>query len=147
MTELSGLLAGKRGLIFGVANNHSIAWGIAKRCAEAGAELALTYQGDQLKKRVEPLSAEIGAFVAGHCDVTDPATIDAVFAAVEKHWGAPRFRHPRRRLLRSHAADRPLRRDHRRQLRHDHEHLGLFADRDRPARREADEGWRLDRHA
>jgi enoyl-[acyl-carrier protein] reductase I len=89
--EMSGLLAGKRGLIFGVANNHSIAWGIAKRCAEAGASLALTYQGDQLKKRVEPLSAEIGAFVAGHCDVTDPATIDSVFAAVEKHWGGLDF--------------------------------------------------------
>ena len=86
MAGEGGLLAGKRGLIFGVANNRSIAWGIAKTFADAGAELALTYQGDQLKKRVEPLSAEIGARVAGHCDVTDPSTIDAVFAEVAKHW-------------------------------------------------------------
>ena len=86
MAKEGGLLAGKRGLIFGVANNRSIAWGIAKACADAGAELALTYQGDQLKKRVEPLSAELGAKVAGHCDVTDPATIDAVFAEISKTW-------------------------------------------------------------
>ncbi len=79
-------LAGKRGLIFGLANNHSIAWGIAKACAREGAALALTYQGDQLKKRVEPLAAEIGALVAGHCDVTEPATIDAVFAKVASEW-------------------------------------------------------------
>src|SRR5882672_11287479 len=86
MAKEGGLLAGKRGLIFGVANNRSIAWGIAKACADAGAELALTYQGDQLKKRVEPLSAELGAKVAGHCDVTDAATIDAVFAEIAKSW-------------------------------------------------------------
>jgi enoyl-[acyl-carrier protein] reductase I len=80
-------MAGKRGLVLGVANNRSIAWGIAKACADHGAELAFTYQGDALKKRVEPLAAEIGAFVAGHCDVTDGASIDAVFKAVEKEWG------------------------------------------------------------
>jgi enoyl-[acyl-carrier protein] reductase I len=81
------ILSGKRGLIMGVANNRSIAWGIAKAAHAHGAELALTYQGDALKKRVEPLAAELGAFVAGHCDVTDGATIDAVFAAVERQWG------------------------------------------------------------
>ena len=80
------LLAGKRGLIFGLANNHSIAWGIAKACAAQGAELAFTYQGDQLKKRVEPLAAEVRGLVAGHCDVTDAASIDAVFAEVGRHW-------------------------------------------------------------
>jgi enoyl-[acyl-carrier protein] reductase I len=80
------LLAGKRGLIFGLANSHSIAWGIAKVCAAQGAELAFTYQGDQLKKRVEPLAAEVGGFVAGHCDVTDAASIDAVFAETARHW-------------------------------------------------------------
>jgi len=80
------LLAGKRGLIFGLANSHSIAWGIAKACAAEGASLAFTYQGDQLKKRVEPLAAEIGALVVGHCDVTEAATIDAVFAEVARHW-------------------------------------------------------------
>ena len=80
------MLAGKRGLIFGLANSHSIAWGIAKACAAEGASLAFTYQGDQLKKRVEPLAAEIGALVVGHCDVTEAATIDAVFAEVARHW-------------------------------------------------------------
>ncbi|CAH1655824.1 enoyl-(acyl-carrier-protein) reductase [Hyphomicrobiales bacterium] len=83
----SSILSGKRGLIMGVANNRSIAWGIARAARAHGAELALTYQGDALKKRVEPLAAELGAFVAGHCDVTDGATIDAVFAAIEKEWG------------------------------------------------------------
>lgn len=87
MATGSGLMAGKRGVILGVANNRSIAWGIAKACADQGAEIALTYQGDALKKRVEPLAQEIGAFVAGHCDVTDGASIDAVFTAIEKHWG------------------------------------------------------------
>ncbi|MCO5072739.1 MAG: enoyl-ACP reductase FabI [Rhizobiaceae bacterium] len=83
----NGLMAGKRGIILGLANNRSIAWGIAKACATEGAELAFTYQGDALKKRVEPLAAELGAMVAGHCDVTDAASIDNVFAAVEKEWG------------------------------------------------------------
>jgi enoyl-[acyl-carrier protein] reductase I len=87
MVQTGGLMQGKRGVIMGVANNRSIAWGIAKACAEAGAEIAFTWQGDALKKRVEPLAAEIGAFLAGDCDVTDMASIDAVFAAVEKHWG------------------------------------------------------------
>jgi enoyl-[acyl-carrier protein] reductase I len=82
-----GLMAGKRGLILGLANNRSIAWGIAKSCADQGAELAFTYQGDAMKKRVEPLAAEIGGIVVGHCDVTDEATIDASFAEVEKQWG------------------------------------------------------------
>jgi enoyl-[acyl-carrier protein] reductase I len=81
------LMAGKRGLIMGVANKMSIAWGIAKACHMQGAELAFTYQGDALKKRVEPLAAEIGGHVVGHCDVTDAASMDAVFAAVEKLWG------------------------------------------------------------
>jgi len=80
-------MRGKRGLIMGVANNRSIAWGIAKSCAAAGAELALTYQGEALKKRVEPLARELGAVVAGHCDVTDLDSIDAVFATLSETWG------------------------------------------------------------
>jgi enoyl-[acyl-carrier protein] reductase I len=79
MTDVQGLMAGKRGLVMGVANTRSIAWGIAKAAANAGAKLAFTYQGDALKKRVEPLAAELDAHVVGHCDVTDAATIDAVF--------------------------------------------------------------------
>ncbi len=81
------LMAGKRGLIMGVANNRSIAWGIAKAVANQGAELALTYQGDALKKRVEPLAAELGAKLVVHCDVADAASIDALFAEIEKTWG------------------------------------------------------------
>lgn len=87
----TGLMAGKRGLVMGVANNRSIAWGIAKSLRDAGAELAFTWQGDALKKRVEPLAAELGAFLAGHCDVTEPATMDAVFAALEEKWGTIDF--------------------------------------------------------
>jgi enoyl-[acyl-carrier protein] reductase I len=87
MGATSGLMQGKRGLIMGVANNRSIAWGIAKACADAGAELALTYQGDALRKRVEPLAAELGAVVAGHCDVTDLDTVDAVFNGLAEKWG------------------------------------------------------------
>ncbi len=81
------MLAGKRGLILGVANSRSIAWGIAKAASDQGAELAFTYQGDALKKRVEPLARDIGGHVVGHCDVTDPASLDAVFAEVARLWG------------------------------------------------------------
>jgi enoyl-[acyl-carrier protein] reductase I len=87
MAEASGLMRGKRGLVMGVANNRSIAWGIARACHGAGAELAFTYQGDALKKRVEPLAEEVGGLVIGHCDVTQDATIDAAFAAIGKAWG------------------------------------------------------------
>src|SRR5438309_11316032 len=91
MPEASGLLRGKRGLILGVANNRSLAWGIAKACHGQGAELAFTYQGEALKKRVEPLAQEIGGLVIGHCDVTEPDTVDAAFAAIEAKWGALDF--------------------------------------------------------
>jgi len=83
----SNILAGKRGLVMGVANNRSIAWGIARAARAAGAELAFTFQGDALEKRVRPLAAELDAAVVGHCDVTDPASIDAVFAEVGRLWG------------------------------------------------------------
>src|SRR5581483_10508569 len=91
MPEASGLMRGKRGLVMGLANNRSLAWGIARACHRQGAELAFTYQGDALRKRVEPLAQEIGALVVGHCDVTDPATIDAAFAAVQNAWGSLDF--------------------------------------------------------
>jgi enoyl-[acyl-carrier protein] reductase I len=87
MPQSGGLLRGKRGLIMGVANNRSIAWGIARAAANQGAELAFTYQGDALKKRVGPLAEEVGGLVVGHCDVTDPATLDAVFAELAAKWG------------------------------------------------------------
>ena len=83
----AGLMAGKRGLIMGVANDRSIAWGIAQACHEQGAELAFTYQGDVLKKRVEPLAASLGSEIVLPCDVTDSASMDAVFAALAADWG------------------------------------------------------------
>ena len=81
------LMKGKRGLIMGVANDHSIAWGIAKAVADQGAELAFTYQGEALKKRVEPLAQSVGSSLLLPCDVEDLASVDAVFAALEKEWG------------------------------------------------------------
>ena len=87
MAAGKGLMEGKRGLIMGVANNRSIAFGIAKACADHGAEIALTYQGEAFKKRVEPLAQELGAHIAGHCDVTDEASLDAVFDGLAKKWG------------------------------------------------------------
>ena len=81
------LMQGKRGLIMGVANNRSIAWGIAQACAAQGAELAFTYQGDALKKRVEPLAAEARSKIVLPCDVTDAPSMDAVFATLQKTWG------------------------------------------------------------
>src|SRR5262245_55469131 len=91
MAETSGLMRGKRGLIMGVANNRSIAWGIAKACHGAGAQLALTYQGEALKKRVEPLAQEVNGLVVGHCDVTDTTSMDAVFATIATEWGGLDF--------------------------------------------------------
>jgi enoyl-[acyl-carrier protein] reductase I len=91
MAEVPGLMRGKRGLIMGVANNRSIAWGIARACREQGADLAFTYQGDALKKRVEPLAEEVDGLVVGHCDVTDPKTLDGIFSAVESAWGSLDF--------------------------------------------------------
>jgi enoyl-[acyl-carrier protein] reductase I len=87
MSEPRGLMAGKRGLIMGIANNRSIAWGIAKAAAAQGAALAFTYQGDALKKRVEPLAAEVGSRLVLPCDVVDNASMDAVFAALAREWG------------------------------------------------------------
>ena len=84
---MPGLMDGKRGLIMGVANDHSIAWGIAQMLARHGAELAFTYQGDALAKRVRPLAAGIGSDFLMPCDVEDLASVDAVFAAVKEKWG------------------------------------------------------------
>ena len=87
MADGGNLMAGKRGIVFGVANNRSIAWGITKDVTQAGAEVALTYQGEALKKRVEPLAAEAGAKLVLPCDVTDRASVEAVFDALAKEWG------------------------------------------------------------
>ena len=91
MSDLPSLMTGKRGLVFGVANNRSIAWGISRALSSSGAEVGLTYQGDSLKKRVEPLCEELGGRIFGHCDVTDTSTIDAVFERVSSEWGSLDF--------------------------------------------------------
>ncbi|MDA0998609.1 MAG: enoyl-ACP reductase FabI [Proteobacteria bacterium] len=91
MPQSTPLMQGRRGLIMGVANDRSIAWGIAKALSNHGAELAFTYQGDALKKRVEPLAASVGANLVLPCDVTDAASIDAVFAVLKEKWGSLDF--------------------------------------------------------
>ena len=82
----NNLMAGKRGLIMGLANDKSIAWGIAKQLADAGAELAFSYQGDALRKRVDPLAASLGSDIVLPCDVGDEASIDALFAGLADRW-------------------------------------------------------------
>ena len=86
-----GLMEGKRGLVMGVANNHSIAWGITKRLSEEGAEIALTYQGDAFGRRVKPLAASIGSDFLLPCDVEDIESVDAVFDALQERWGSLDF--------------------------------------------------------
>src|SRR5690349_15376810 len=81
------LFAGKRGLIMGIANDRSLAWGIAEAVAAHGAELAVTYQGEALKKRVMPLAERLNAPLVLPADVTDPASMDALFAEIEAKWG------------------------------------------------------------
>lgn len=87
LANLTKLMAGKRGLIMGVANDRSIAWGIAQVAAQHGAELAFTFQGEALEKRVRPLAASVGSDLVVPCDVTNDAAIDATFAEIEKKWG------------------------------------------------------------
>ncbi|MCP5082654.1 MAG: enoyl-ACP reductase FabI [Alphaproteobacteria bacterium] len=87
MGEPGPLMAGKRGLVMGVANSRSIAWGISEACARHGAELAFTFQGEALEKRVRPLADSVGAKLVLPCDVTDASSIDATFDAIEREWG------------------------------------------------------------
>ncbi|QPC45317.1 enoyl-ACP reductase FabI [Kaustia mangrovi] len=84
-------MSGKRGLIMGVANDHSIAWGIARALAEQGAELAFTYQGEQFGRRVKPLAESLGSTMVLPCDVEDPDSLDALFAEIERQWGSLDF--------------------------------------------------------
>lgn len=88
---LEGILKGKRGLIMGVANSKSIAWGIAESCSLAGAEIAFTYQSESLKKRLIPLAQQIGSKILIECDVSNPDSIDSTFAELEKEWGSIDF--------------------------------------------------------
>jgi len=91
VTNVPGLMDGKRGLVMGVANDHSIAWGIAKTLAAHGATLAFTYQGDALGRRVKPLAESVGSSLVLPCDVEQVATVDAVFSALAEKWGSLDF--------------------------------------------------------
>ncbi len=91
MSDDMSLMKGKRGLVMGVANDRSIAWGIAKQVHAQGAKLGFTYQGDALLKRVRPLSEQVGADILEHCDVSDDASIDSLFKKVEETWGGLDF--------------------------------------------------------
>jgi enoyl-[acyl-carrier protein] reductase I len=91
MSQAGPLMAGKKGLILGVANDRSLAWGITKAVTGHGAELALTYQGDALGKRVRPLAESVRAAMVLPCDVTDPASLDALFATITEQWGGLDF--------------------------------------------------------
>ena len=88
---MSGIMKGKRGLVMGVANDHSIAWGIAKTLADHGAELAFTYQGENFGRRVKPLADSVGADLLLPCDVEDIDTVDAVFDTLKEKWGTIDF--------------------------------------------------------
>lgn len=88
---MTGLMKGKRGLIMGLANDRSLAWGIAKKLSEAGAELAFSYQGEAMEKRVRPLAESLGASLLFDCDVSDMASLDALFAGLAAQWEAIDF--------------------------------------------------------
>ncbi|MBL3673760.1 enoyl-ACP reductase FabI [Paracoccus aerius] len=89
--QKQGLMAGKRGLIMGLANDKSIAWGIARAVANEGAELAFSYQGEALKKRVDPLAAQLGSSLVLPCDVSDEASIEKLFQSLQQEWGTLDF--------------------------------------------------------
>jgi enoyl-[acyl-carrier protein] reductase I len=106
------LLKGKRGLIMGVANDRSLAWGVAAACAAQGAELAFTYQGEALGRRVKPLAAQAGSELLFPCDVADDASIDSAFAALKQHWDGLDFLvhaigYADKQYLRGHYLDTP----------------------------------------
>ena len=134
-----GLMTGKRGLIMGLANDKSIAWGIAKACADQGAELAFSYQGEQLLKRVKPLAAQIGSDLMIPCDVTDTASMDALFETLKEKWGSIDFvvhaiGFSDKSELRGRYVDTSSDNDG---------HLGLFLHRRLPPRRRVDGAGRI----
>ena len=140
-------MQGKRGLVMGVANDHSIAWGIAHALAREGAELAFTYQGEALGKRVKPLAQSLGSSLVLPCDVENIAEVDAVFASLAETWGTLDFlvhciAYSDRNELRGRYAD-TTRENFQRTLRH----LGLLLYRGGKTRRGADAERRGDADA
>ena len=144
---MSGLMHGKRGLIMGVANDHSIAWGIARTLAAQGAKLAFTYQGDALGKRVKPLAASVEADLVLPCDVEDIGSVDAVFAAIAQTWGTLDFLVHAIAFSDKTQLDRPLRRHHAREFSAHHADLVLRLHRSGEARGGPDAEWRRHAHA
>ena len=132
---MSGLMQGKRGLIMGLANDKSLAWGISKQLAEQGAELAFSYQGEALEKRVRPLAESLGSDFCFDCDVSDMARLDDAFANAEAALGRDRLHRPCDRLFRQERAARRLCRHQPRQFPDDDEHLGLFTSAPSPSAR------------
>ena len=140
-------MSGKRGLVMGVANDHSIAWGIACALSAHGAELAFTYQGEALGKRVHPLAMSINSSLVLPCDVEDLASVDAVFVALSQAWGTPGFCSSLHRLFRPKRTEGPLCRDLPRELRSHDGDIGVFLHGNRQARRGADAERRRDADA
>ena len=137
----NGLMAGKRGLVMGLANDKSIAWGIARALHGAGAEIAVSHQGGPLQKRAAPLAERIGARMI-ECHVDDEASLDACFARAEGGVGHARLRGPRDRVLGQERAARALRRHEPQELPRLDGRLSLLVHRRRPARRRDDAGGR-----
>ena len=141
---MAGLMDGKRGLVMGVANDHSIAWGIAKMLSGHGAKLAFTYQGDALLKRVKPLAESVGSSFLMPCDVEDIASVDAVFAEIKKQWGTMDFLVHAVAFSDKNELKGRYARFHARELHPHHGDLLLRLHRSRQARVRADAEWRLD---
>ena len=141
---MTALMEGKRGLIMGVANDHSIAWGIAKTLAAHGASLAFTYQGEALGRRVKPLAESIGSNFVMPCDVEDIASVDAVFAEIEKQWGGLDFYVHAIGFSDKSELKGPLRRHIAGEFQPHHGDLVLLVHREREARRKADAERRRD---
>ena len=110
MTSATPLMAGKRGLIMGIANERSLAWGVARALRDHGAELAVTWQGEALMKRVIPLAQQLGSSFTAPADVTDTASMDALFARIAEEWGSIDFAVHAVGVLRQGGAEGPLRR-------------------------------------
>ena len=135
---MQDLMKGKRGLIMGVANDHSIAWGIAKTLAAQGAELAFTYQGEALGKRVKPLAQSLGVDTVLPCDVENLDSVDSVFAALKAKWGQLDFLVHAIAFSDKNELKGPLRRHHAREFFAHHADLLLFLHRTCEARGRTD---------
>ena len=144
--QVSNIMAGKRGLIMGVANDHSIAWGIARTLAAHGAEIAFTYQGEAFGRRVKPLADSVGSDLLLTCDVEDIDSVNAVFDRIEKDWGKLDFFVHAIWVFRPAGAQRGLCQYQPRKLHQNHVDFVFFVHRDRQACGRIDDRWRINGH-